>query len=194
MGEYAKYRGESVKIGTCEDMYYLRHGQRKVVTRERGNVDPVADVTALRFRFPFPDEDHIEPGHFETYGRHVAVPSGWRPADGTFDHDNVQFTSRVGYLLSIPCPESGRVPDGVRVHKNGWHGDFLLVQQKQLADGRLVPVLQCGGCGAKFRLEDAGDIDALRAAFRSYGDAMVRQSRDQSSGVGKFWHAIADRI
>lgn len=194
MGEYAKYRGESVKIGTCEDMYYLRHGQRGQVAREHGNVDPVADVLALRFRFPFPDEDHIEPGHFESYGRFVHVPSGWRPTDATFDHDSVQFTSPVGYLLSIPCPESGQVPDGVRVHKNGWRGDFLLVQQKQIADGRVVPVLQCGGCGAKFRLEDAREIDALRVAFRSYGDYRVLQSRDKDPAEGKFWHTVADRI
>ena len=29
MGEYAKYAGERVKIGTCEDMYYLRDDQAK---------------------------------------------------------------------------------------------------------------------------------------------------------------------
>lgn len=194
MGEYAKYKGESVKIGTCEDMYYLRHGQRGDVTRERGSVDPVADVTALRFRFPFPDEDNIPPGHFDPHSRAVAVPSGWRPSVGTFDHYSVQFTAPVGYLLSIPCPESGKAPEGVNVHKNGWRGDFLLTQQKQLADGRLVPILKCGGCGALFRLEDAHDIGALRVAFRSYGDSRIQQSRDKNPSEGAFWHAIADRI
>lgn len=194
MGEYARFRGESVKIGTCEDMYYLRHDQRQLVTPQHGNVNPVKDAPSIRFRFPFPDEDATPPGAFDNHARHVAVPSGWRPSDGAFDHYNVQFTSPVGYLMSIPCPEGNQLPDGVRVHKNGWRGDYLLVQQRALADGRLVPILQCGGCGAKFRLEDAHDIDALRVAFRSHGDAMIRASRDKSPQEGAFWHKIADRI
>ena len=32
MGEYANYMGERVKIGTCEDMLYLRWDQRHLVT------------------------------------------------------------------------------------------------------------------------------------------------------------------
>lgn len=194
MGEYAKFRGESVKIGTCEDMYYLRYDQRHLVVPQPRNVNPAKDALSIRFRFPFPNEDATDPGAFDNYARHVAVPSGWRPSDTSFEHYNVQFTSPVGYLMSIPCPEGGALPEGVHVHKNGWRGDYLLVQQRLIADGRLVPILQCGGCGAKFRVEDPGDIDALRVAFRSYGDAMVRASRDKSPHEGAFWHTIADRI
>lgn len=28
MGEYATYKGQEIKIGTCEDCYYLRADQR----------------------------------------------------------------------------------------------------------------------------------------------------------------------
>ena len=39
MGEYAirKSDGESIKIGTCEDMYYLRYEDRFKVTPEEGS-------------------------------------------------------------------------------------------------------------------------------------------------------------
>ncbi len=36
MGEYAIYRGERIKIGTCEDMYYLRPDQVHLVKRVSG--------------------------------------------------------------------------------------------------------------------------------------------------------------
>lgn len=54
MGEYATFRGQSVKIGTCEDMYYLRADQAHLVKPTRGSCDPrAADVQrAIRFRFP----------------------------------------------------------------------------------------------------------------------------------------------
>ena len=32
MGEYASYLGERIKIGTCENMYYLRADQRHLVS------------------------------------------------------------------------------------------------------------------------------------------------------------------
>ena len=58
MGEYAKHKGEEIKIGTCENMYYLRFDQRHKVKALPGNVDPNgADAYALRFRFPWPNED-----------------------------------------------------------------------------------------------------------------------------------------
>ncbi len=80
MGEYAKLNGEEIKIGTCEDMYYLRAGQAHLVEVLPGNVDPVADRFEIRFRFPFPDEDGIGPGpgsfkdHERGAGLHMPVP------------------------------------------------------------------------------------------------------------------------
>src|SRR5437016_4579142 len=77
MGEYAQYGGQDVKIGTCEDMYYLRYDQRWQVQALDGNVNPVLDVAHLRFRFPWPDEDTIPPGadgfHAKGYHRGLTV-------------------------------------------------------------------------------------------------------------------------
>ncbi len=73
MGEYAKYNGREVKIGTCENQYYLRADQARSVQPLRGNVDPVKDAAAIRFRFPFPDEDQVGPGAFKDPFRVVEV-------------------------------------------------------------------------------------------------------------------------
>jgi|ERR1700722_4953019 len=73
MGEYAGFRGDQVKIGTCEQMYYLRADQAHLVRALPGNVDPLKDAEHLRFRFPFPDEDHIQPGAFGDFDRTVVL-------------------------------------------------------------------------------------------------------------------------
>jgi hypothetical protein len=54
MGEYALYKGQQIKIGTCETMYYLRADQAHLVTPLPGNVDPIKDADEIRFRFPSP--------------------------------------------------------------------------------------------------------------------------------------------
>lgn len=207
MGEYARRLsdGQNIKIGTCESMYYLRADQRHLVKGERGNVDPnSSDALSIRFRFPWPDEDHIEPGsdefHDNGYERAIQVRGMQAPIG--VEHYTVQFSAHAGYLVSLPCPEGvDACTDGLRtsvngltVHRNGFSGAVKLVQQKLLADGRLVPVCQCGGCGAKWRVEDPSEIEALAVAFRAEGDSRIRQSRDQNPGEGRFWHQIADRI
>lgn len=55
MGEYAMYGGHQIKIGTCEDMYYLRADQAQRVRPERGSVDPFRQAPEIRFRFPWPE-------------------------------------------------------------------------------------------------------------------------------------------
>jgi hypothetical protein len=64
MGEYANYNGQRVKIGTCEDMLYLRWDQRGLVTESETPLFDPKVLEVIRFRFPFPGEDGIEPGGF----------------------------------------------------------------------------------------------------------------------------------
>src|SRR5947199_3445544 len=106
MGEYAMYGGVQVKIGTCENMYYLRADQRDQVWVMPGNVDPM-DAEALgviRFRLPWPDEDHIEPGAFERYDRALGLYGVEVPAE--VEHGRVQFVASAGYNVMLSCPES----------------------------------------------------------------------------------------
>lgn len=183
MGEYAKHNGAQVKIGTCEDMYYLRADQRFQVTPESGSVNP--DTPGLRYRFPWPDEDGIAPGggfHDKDYERSVWIPGATMP-EGV-DHYSVQFRATAGYLVSLPCPEGPDALEHLTVHRNGFAGAVHLVRQKLLEDGRLVPVLKCGGCGALWRVEDRAGIEELATLLRSVGDRRG----------GTFWHTIADRM
>jgi hypothetical protein len=194
MGEYAKYRGQSVKIGTCEDMYYLRAGQRFSVAPEANSVHP--NTVGLRYRFPWPDEDHQEPGSFDNYDR--ALPVNVPSPEGV-EHYNVQFSAYAGYLTSLPCPEGPQALEHLTIHRNGFSGAVKLVRQKLLDDGRLVPICMCGGCGTMWRVEDPAEIEALAVAFRSEGD---RRRKDAWIGAGEsieyigheFYYKIADRI
>lgn len=187
MGEYARFGNEEVKIGTCEDMFYLRHDQRHRVEALPGNVNPNGkDRLSLRFRFPWPDEDLMPPGSFhgKEYDRGLPVY-----CELTFDHETVQFSSEAGYLVSLPCPEGpgGLTFGGATIHRNGFAGKVLLVQQKELADGRLVAVVRCGGCRALRRVDELSEAEQMAVALRKEGDRVNR-------GDSGFWHAIADRL
>lgn len=210
MGEYANHNGERVKIGTCESMYYLRADQAHAVEAVSGNVDPVADRLGIRFRFPFPDEDDIEPGCFEDFDRGVKIPGWSLPAEFAEGHGSVQFVAAsAGYVLSIPCPEQfGQpgfevtTPDGLRVHRNGFNGGPVVRQQKWLASGVLCTVVSCGACGGLWRLETLEHAEPVIVAYRSAADERERQrQRDEehhgvpmSDSSIATYHAMADRI
>ena len=204
MGEYARRKsdGQEIKIGTCEDMYYLRADQRHLVAALPGNVNPNSnDALSIRFRFPWPDEDGTLPGEYHDRFERGAAVRGAVPPVGV-EHGTVQFSAPAGYLVSLPCPEGQ--PDntpglrtslnGLTIHRNGFGGAVQLTQQKLLADGRLVPVCKCGGCGYAWRVEDPAEIEAIAVAFRAEGDSRIRQSRDQNPSEGAWWHKVADRI
>lgn len=193
MGEYATRRsdGESIKIGTCEDMYYLRADQRHLVTPESGS------SFGTRFRFPWPDEDGTAPGAFNGDHARSACLHGLKPPT-TVDHNTVQFSAHAGYLLSLPCPEAN---DHKGLHRNGFVGAVRLTQFRLLDDGRLVPVLMCA-CGAKWRAEEENDILEIVTACRAEADAKLRLTRNPANNYQEdpadasvtWWHAVADRI
>ncbi len=188
MGEYAKFNGERVKVGTCEDLYYLRADQAHLVKTEHGNVDPMAarDRAAIRFRFPWPDEDGTQPGAFDDYDRSVAIPGATVPAG--VEHYTVQFTARARYLLSIHCPEGSEADRGLKVARNGFAGAVRLVQQGY-RQGVLAAIFQCGGCGARFNLPTWAEVEPVVVAIRAEADRDARQG-----GRPAWWHTIADRI
>lgn len=185
MGEYAKYKGQSIKIGTCEEMYYLRADQAHLVQPMSNNLDPIKQAEMLRFRFPFPDEDGTEPGAFEDYNR--AVPVYGVKAPKGVEHGNVQFTA-PGYCTSIPCPEAGEV-EGLTIHRNGFAGAVQVTQQR-LVNGRLALICRCGGCGAKWRLETEEEAAPIVAALEA---EVTRQAK--ADPIRAQWtQTIANRI
>jgi hypothetical protein len=183
MGEYAMFQGRQVKIGTCENMYCLRADQATIVKALEGNVDPVKDRDEIRFRFPFPDEDRIDPGAFEDYNRSLAL-HGLAIPEGV-EHDSVQFTAPEGYLVSIPCPEGPSAGHGLKVHRNGFAGSVGIVQQRWVGPC-LVTICACGGCGARYRLATIADAQPVIDACKREASANPRDARG--------WLEIAARI
>ncbi len=211
MGEYASYKGNRIKIGTCENMYYLRYQQRFDVTPVSGSVNPAGpERFALRFRFPWPSEDHLQPGgDFEPFERTACVPGLAVPT--SVEHHAIQFTAQAGYNVCLPCPESGLYADvngarvlfkdaigaaSVRVFRNGYKGAVLLAYQKPVEGIGLVPVLMCGGCGAMWREEERSAIEEIAMCFRSEGDR--RELDGERNGTGKadrrFYDQVAERV
>jgi hypothetical protein len=198
MGEYANYNGSEIKIGTCEDMYYLRADQAHKVTPIAGSVDPIRDAEELRFRFPFPDEDSIEPGQFDDHDRGVRIP-GWNIPEDFEGHSIVQFTARQGYNLCVPCPEGPEKIEGLTIHRNGWNGGPV-VRQQRYVDGNLVTVVACGACGGAWRLPTKAAAAVVAEAFLN--EAEREEYRRDLDGWGpanseshrKFLAAMADRI
>jgi hypothetical protein len=191
MGEYAKYNRHEVKIGTCENLYYLRHDQRWDISPMSGNVNPQSDreLPHLRFRFPFPDEDHVAPGAFEDYSRGFPI-SGMDISE--WKHGNVQFSAH-GYLVSLPCPEgySGREfsENHAKIHRNGFAGAVSVVMQR-FHDGELQTVVRCNGCGNMYRL-DRTEAEIAMDRLRSEADRYLANGDETAA---KTRHVIADRI
>jgi hypothetical protein len=196
MGEHALYRGERLKIGTCEDLYYLRADQAKAVTALPNNVDPVRDREAVRFRFPFPSEDDVGPGQFGDHDRGLVLDGLEPPAELAVDHFLVQFSASNGYLCSLPCPE-GEPLDGVTFHRNGYGGAVELVQQRWAGD-TLGSILRCKGCGLKWRLatlENATPaLEALAAMARREGRAAEQHGAPGNAASAQEYLEIARRV
>lgn len=168
MGEYATYKGESVKIGTCEDLYYLRVDQAHLVTPQANSLDPMDKSIheALRFRFPFPDEDHLEPGCFEDHNRGFRIPSSWVLPPEYDDHGSVQFTASAGYVMSIPCPEWFQQP--------GMSVNLLSGEDAAAAVGHLRAYHGSNTDDLAAKLERLGSVRVGRNGFNG-GPRIVQQ-------------------
>ena len=185
MGEYANFGQGRIKIGTCEDMYYLRADQAHRVTPIAGNVDPVRDAESLRFRFPWPDEDNTAPGAFEKYNRRAPVWGVIAPAE--VEHYTVQFTA-PGYCVSLPCPESGE--STLHVHRNGHPGPVQITQQRRVGQ-QLVLIACCGGCGVAWRLPTLEDAQPYIEACLA---EVEKAERYGSTSSAQWWAEVARRI
>ena len=174
MGEYIKIKGQAdyFKIGTCEEMYYIRLEQlRQLVATNQaekvdGNQEPreYLEPETNRFRFPFPDEDNVEPGYFDPYNRgvEIALTPDVTPliiADltaGGEDWDHNTLTTRQGdvNIMGIPCPYNPEFEKmGLSVSWPFPNYRVELVQQKLMKSGEVWAVVRCVYCGAMVRLD-----------------------------------------
>jgi hypothetical protein len=198
MGEYAKRLsdGEHIKIGTCEDMYYLRRDQIDLVQYDGGFTPDV--LTVVRFRFPFPGEDKIAPGDFNDYNYGFKVYD-FLPPDG-LEHYSVQYEAGGQYgglLASLPCPLSAEAKalekaEGfkIRYHFNGF-GAHQMISQQRLWAGHWATVMECRPCGAKYRLPELADAEPLLTALERM--AVQETGRDRED-YAKTIRTIAARV
>lgn len=179
MGEYAirKSDGQEIKIGTCENMYYLRYEDRAKVSHKPGNVDPVKDANQIRFRLPFPDEDGIEPGSYENYDRGFILArdnAAFVDDETANDPGIIQLTHKCGLLVNVPCYHGAKLPamGDATVFWNG-KGPSLVLRQLRPTDDGVKPVVACRWCNHAWRY-DWSDVweyihdPALRIALRTY--------------------------
>lgn len=167
MGEYARFNGTDIKIGTCENMYYLRFEDRYKVRPIAGNVNP-ARVTGLRWRLPFPDEDHCQPGSHKEYNRGLRLYKVHELDSGRVSCEDypttaemaqsagyLQLTHACGLLVNVPCYHGYKLPS-VGDGKAFWNGrgHFIeLLYVKNLASGDIVPIIGCRHCGELWRAD-----------------------------------------
>jgi hypothetical protein len=187
MGEYAMYQGEEIRIGRTEDLCYLRAEQWPLVTPLMGDCDPATYLAQSLFRFPWPDEDDVEPGAFRDWDRSLPVRDLKSPASLNGDHRRLQFRANGGYLCSLPCPEAVEL-EGARYSHNGYQGAVHLCHQRWW-HGMLVGVLRCNGCQIAWRLETIAEAEEVAVALRSQADSM-----EGEDGRRESFHAVADRL
>ena len=166
MGEYARINGQSVKIGTCEDMYYLRAEDAHKAQKEPHSLD-AATCLGLRFRLPFPDEDGVQIGHYDDPFRGFRLYRMVKDKASRVDycedfapHDlsdakpgNLQLRHEAsGLLLNVPCHHGVKLPEitGATAFWNGKGYSLELIQIKRVAPGQYVPIVQCRHCGNKW--------------------------------------------
>jgi hypothetical protein len=150
VGEYIGYRGHQVKIGTCDDMYYVSYQKyemalkRGLLGKVPGSSDPMEYAkpdSGCRFRFPFPDEDKLPFGDIGNFSYDRAV--------------KVKVDQEIDPLLS---KHFASIP--------GKDFEIEILRQKPLhreADGKLILALVIRDplSSESYRIEDIGFIRKL---------------------------------
>ncbi len=180
MGEYAKFNGEEIKIGTCECMYYLRYEHRNFVQPLPHSLNP-ATAKNLFWRLPFPDEDHFGPGNYEDFNRGVRLynkeKGDFRDESALKNPGKIQLRhSESGLLANIKCYHGMKLPensDDARFHWNGKGHSFELAHIKN-SDTGIRAVYKCRHCNGLWSTDEWDDMldyildDELKKRLRAY--------------------------
>ena len=180
MGEYIRYKGEEVKIGTCEQMYYtsfdnfIKH--LPDMKQQSGNLSPEAYLQESNFwRLPFPDEKNLPFGNINgDFDRCLSlyIARDNYEALKMTGHKTfylpvmpAKFTGH-GFNISIPCPysedfknikTSTNTDKGFFISSRYQYGLLNLIYQKN-EDGKLLPVVQCPYCKSLWTLDTKQDL------------------------------------
>lgn len=181
MGEYARRisDGQEIKIGTCEDMYYLRY-------EDRFSVEPIdGSEFGHRWRLPLPAEDHLKPGDYvDPYFRgDTTVPltsycavgdngedewCSFEPKAEIVEHPgHLQLKHPSGLLINTKCYHGLKLPEaGGDVSSIHWNGKsvhwFELCCLRSTPEG-LFPVVRCRHCDHMYRESWAAVLPFVKA-------------------------------
>lgn len=144
MGEYAirKSDGRSIKIGTCESMYYLRYEDRRKVTPEEGS------GFGYYWPLPFPDEDSIEPGEYTSCFRGIELTTGTCVGDNGEDEEfefrpiHSDYDNLAPYHLVCIREDDGVLHPVVNTSKDEWYRESWLNVLPHINDEGLKERLQ----------------------------------------------------
>ena len=195
MGEYIKLNGKEIKLGTCENLYYVRLDDLKNGKGEKedgnlslsGYLDP---KNGFRYRFPFPEEDGTQPGSYEPYEKGLLIFLSEESPEllkdlPTWEHYNIYNSCSYNGVINVNiisyCPLSSHPPimGGTPAQA------VVLLQQKQV-EGEIWVVVGCPYCGARVRLSRDEALELSRAASN--------MGRGNDPSNLKYWHEVSYRI
>jgi len=172
MGEYAKRKsdGKEVKIGTCENMYYLRHEDKSKVKLCEGS------GFGYRFRLPFPDEDSLQPGDYADHNRAYPL-EGFEWNARAEDVGHFSLSNGNGVRVYVECFHGEKKPDCGKAKVLAFAREYALYMIREDA-GRLWPVVRCEHCGEQWRADwahvlchvDKGEFYDRLVAYSVHGD------------------------
>lgn len=192
MGEYVTHNGQSVKIGTCESLYYVTLEQFKKelprMRQESGNLPPAEYLNPshrFRFRFPFPDEKDTEIGNYQNHDRGYLLRFP-KKLGVEIHHSNMFFRTDsikknpppIG--INIHCPVSENFPKKLNVYdwsRSREHTAVEVLRQgivtdhDQIQSGRkteIQTIVRCPYCGELSRLSFE-EVSNINAYFQNHG-------------------------
>lgn len=178
MGQY--YKGD--KIGTCENMYYLRLDEaQEMAALGLADDDGITfreylEDNTTRFRFPWPNEERT--------GRPFVIREPFKtfelPCPIEINHDaivihNTHKGGGYGMNIWIPCPHS---PDFNLKTSNGGAGEqFVSIVFQAIRDGKEKTIFACARCQQQQRFEDA-EVEAIKKRAVEYFSVYKRESEE----------------
>ena len=176
MGEFAKFHGRTIKIGTCTSMYYCRYDQVSEI--KYGDM-----CHGLCWRIPAFEEDGIQPGDYtfgalvETLGplRSIRLKNIDEEFDGiTQTPGLIQLRNdRSGMVVNVKCYHGRKLPESDGDFKAFYNGkrETLHLQALKNCKDDLRVVFACSACGSAWNCsfeEIYLNIADVRMLFRLY--------------------------
>lgn len=189
MGEYAerKIDGQKIKIGTCENMYYIRYDDRHKVRPDNNSLD-CSEEKNLFWRLPFPDEDNILVGGYKDSFRALRLYDknsvNFRCEELAKKPGNMQLTHESGLLVNVTCYHGEKLPESSGDFKPCWNGkswDYELESMKnhETKDGviELKPIVKCRHCRSIWRFDWDDIKDYIHGDMYSRLKKMIDSTR-----------------